>query len=177
MDTADYPSPDEEITRYESHNNDIEDPRYQKFVSPLVDRITALFGKDSLGLDFGSGTGPVITKMLHEKGYSINNFDPFFDNNPEVLNIKYDYIVSCEVIEHFHQPYKEFSRLREMLKPQGALLLKTDMYTEDVDFHSWYYKSDETHVIFYHPKSLEWIKSALNFSKLEQDGRHITLLS
>ncbi|MEX0720425.1 MAG: class I SAM-dependent methyltransferase [Balneolaceae bacterium] len=176
MDSVDYPSPKEEVSRYESHDNDMEDPRYQKFVSPLVDKITELFGIDSLGLDYGSGTGPVITKMLRDKGYSIKVFDPFFDNNPEVLNLKYDYIVSCEVIEHFHHPAKEFTKLREMLKPAGALVLKTDLYTDDIDFDSWYYKSDETHVIFYHPNTLEWIKSAFNFSALERDGRHITFM-
>lgn len=174
MDKKDYPTPEEEIHRYESHNNDVEDPRYQNFVSPLVEKITQRFKPEHLGLDFGSGTGPVITKMLSDQGYKLNLFDPFFDNHPEVLREKYDYIVSCEVIEHFHKPYQEFHNLKSMLKPEGALFLKTDVYTEDTDFHAWYYKSDETHVFFYHPKTFEWIKQEFEFSELEIDGRHIT---
>ncbi|MCP9290501.1 class I SAM-dependent methyltransferase [Gracilimonas sediminicola] len=176
MDTDDYPTPEEEIFRYESHDNDVEDPRYQEFVSPLVEKIMERFPPDSLGLDFGSGTGPVITKMLTDQGYSINTFDPFFDNNPDVLELDYDYIVSCEVMEHFHHPHKEFTKLRSMLNPGGALFLKTDIYTDDIDFHSWYYKSDETHVIFYHPDTLNWMKSEFGFSRLDLDGRHITFL-
>lgn len=176
MDQNDYPSPDEEVQRYESHDNDVNDPDYQKFVSPLVEKVMQMFGKNSLGLDYGSGTGPVITKMLQDSGYTVNNFDPFFDNNPEVLKMNYDYIVSCEVIEHFHHPAKEFAKLRNMLKSGGSLLLKTDVYTDNIDFDSWYYKSDETHVIFYHPATLEWMKTAFNFSELQRDGRHITFL-
>ncbi len=175
MDPNDYPTPQEEIDRYESHNNDVEDPRYQNFVSPLVEKITHKFDTNSLGLDYGAGTGPVITKMLTDQGYSVNTFDPFFDNNPEVLKLKYDYIVSCEVIEHFHKPHQEFKNLKALLKPNGALFLKTDIYTDDKDFHAWYYKSDETHVIFYHPDTLKWIQSEFSFSGLEIDGRHITL--
>lgn len=175
MDQGDYPTPEEEINRYESHNNDVEDPRYQNFVSPLVNKIAQQYEPHNLGLDYGSGTGPVITKMLTEKGYELNTFDPFFDNHPEVLQLNYDYIVSCEVIEHFHDPYQEFKNLNSILKPGGALFLKTDIYTDDLDFHAWYYKSDETHVFFYHPKSFEWIKEEFRFSGLEIDGRHITL--
>lgn len=175
MDSDDYPTPKQEIERYESHDNDVEDPRYQEFVSPLVELVQEHFGPGHLGLDFGSGTGPVITKMLQELHYRINLFDPFFDNHPEVLELNYDYIVSCEVIEHFHNPYSEFKKLRSMLKPGGALFLKTDLYSDDLDFHTWYYKGDETHVFFYHPKTFEWIKEEFNFTSLEIDDRHISL--
>lgn len=177
MDKNDYPTPEEEIYRYESHDNDVEDPRYQQFVSPLVEKITNHYKPNHLGLDFGSGTGPVITKMLNDRGYTLNLYDPFFDNNPDVLDVSYDYIVSCEVIEHFHHPYQEFASLKQMLKPGGALFLKTDLYTDDKDFHAWYYKSDETHVFFYHPYTFQWIKEAFDFSSLSIDDRHITLFS
>lgn len=173
----DYPTPQQEIDRYESHDNDVDDPRYQNFVLPLVQKITDHYDTDSLGLDYGSGTGPVITKMLNDRGYSVNTFDPFFDNNPEMLTLNYNYIVSCEVMEHFHDPYNEFKKLKEMLKPNGALFLKTDIYTDDIDFHAWYYKSDETHVIFYHPETLKWIQTAFGFSDLNIDGRHITFFT
>lgn len=174
MDTKNYPTPQEEIDRYESHDNNVEDPRYQNFVSPLVDKIKERFTTDSLGLDFGAGTGPVITKMLTDAGYKIHAYDPFFDDHKELLKQNYDYIVSCEVMEHFHHPHDEFTKLRSMLNPGGALFLKTDLYTDDIDFHAWYYKSDETHVIFYHPDTLRWMKEAYSFKSLDLDGRHIT---
>ncbi len=174
MDEDDFPTPEQEIERYKSHDNDVHDPRYQEFVTPLVEKIMEHFEADELGLDFGSGTGPVITKMLRDEGYSIQTFDPFFDNDTDVLKLKYDYIVSCEVIEHFHSPHEEFTRLKNMLKPNGALFLKTDIYTDDIDFHAWYYKGDETHVFFYHPDTLRWMKDEFGFRAMEMDDRHIS---
>jgi 2-polyprenyl-3-methyl-5-hydroxy-6-metoxy-1,4-benzoquinol methylase len=45
---------------------------------------------------------------LEDDGYKIKQFDPFFHNDIAVLRRSYDYIVCCEVIEHFHSPSKEF---------------------------------------------------------------------
>ncbi|WP_152512703.1 class I SAM-dependent methyltransferase [Haloplasma contractile] len=175
MRTEDYVTTDEEKKRYESHNNDVNDPRYQKFVSPIVDTVTSKYSTVSKGLDFGAGTGPVITKMLGDKGYDVALYDPFFWNNEERLKTTYDFIVCCEVIEHFHSPWKEFKLLRSLLKDGGTLYLKTDIYTDDTDFKRWYYKNDPTHVFFYHPKAFEWIKEQFGFSTLKIEDRLITL--
>ena len=43
----------------------------------------------------------------------------------------------------------------------------TSIYSEDIDFDSWTYKDDITHVFFYHQKALEWIKKEIGFSHLE----------
>ena len=37
LDPLDYLSQEEEKERYKNHNNDVNDPRYQKFVSPIVE--------------------------------------------------------------------------------------------------------------------------------------------
>ncbi|MBS3808501.1 MAG: methyltransferase domain-containing protein, partial [Bacteroidales bacterium] len=71
-----------------------------------------------------------------------------------------------EVAEHFHHPRKEFNRLRNLLKPGGRLYCMTEIYQPDIPFQSWNYKNDETHVIFYHRKALEWIARHLSFSNL-----------
>ncbi|NLC65966.1 MAG: class I SAM-dependent methyltransferase [Clostridium sp.] len=157
----------EEKERYEEHNNDVYDERYQAFVYPIVREVLKDYGKKDKGLDFGSGTGPVITKLLRDNDYSIDIYDPFFANDKEKLNEKYDYIVCCEVMEHFHDPKFEFRRLKSMLNPSGALYLKTEIYDETTDFDSWNYKSDPTHVFFYHRKALEYIKNEYKFSELE----------
>ncbi|MDD2478595.1 MAG: class I SAM-dependent methyltransferase [Victivallaceae bacterium] len=162
-----YVSAIEEKKRYEEHNNDVEDKRYQKFVSPIVEKVLADYKEDHKGLDFGAGTGPVITKLLKEKGYNVAIYDPFFANYPERLKEQYDYVMSCEVIEHFHNPKKEFELLKSLLKSGGTLYIKTELYSDDIDFDSWYYKNDITHVFFYHRKTLEWIKRTYEFSNLE----------
>lgn len=175
LDPGDYLNSQEEKERYETHNNDIDDIRYQSFVSPIVESVRASYGTNHLGLDYGAGTGPVITSLLEKEGYQLKLYDPYFHYYPENLLKKYDYIVCCEVIEHFHKPYKEFASLSNMLKPGGAIFSMTEIYNEEIDFKTWYYKNDDTHVFFYHKKSLEWIKKEFGFAHLEIEGRLIKL--
>lgn len=173
MDPANFVSKDKEIKRYKEHNNDVHDTGYQQFVSPIVNGVLANFKNNHKGLDFGCGTGPVITKLLQDKAYNITTYDPFFDNNLNALKTTYDYIVCCEVIEHFHNPLKEFQLLKSLLNSEGKLYCMTDIYNEAIDFENWYYKNDETHVIFYQQKTLEWLAKQLNFSKVTVEKRLI----
>jgi len=168
--------PDEaiEIERYTSHNNDVNDPRYRKFVSPITNGILENFNKCQQGLDFGSGTGPVITIVLKEKGYSVETYDPYFDNRPEVLNETYDFIACCEVVEHFHDPQLEFEKLRSLLNSNGKLFIMTDLYDEEIIFENWYYKNDPTHVFLYQKTTFEWIKDTFSFKSVEFKNRLIT---
>lgn len=166
-------SKENEKRRYEEHNNDVDDPKYQKFVAPIVQQVEKKFQKISTGLDFGAGTGPVITKLLREKGFRIELYDPFFWDNPKVLTHNYDFIVCCEVIEHFHNPGHEFTLLRSRLKPNGSLYCMTEVFSGDLDFGKWYYKNDPTHVFFYSEEALEWIRTHFGFSELKIEGRLI----
>ena len=157
---------EEEKEHYEKHNNDVYDERYQIFVSPIVNAILQDFSPEAKGLDFGSGTGPVIAKMLTDKGYQVQNYDLFFANEPSLLKEKYDYVSCCEVMEHFHHPYKEFELLKSLLLRKGKLYCKTVVYNHQMPFENWYYKDDFTHVFIYQPKTLEWIKTEFHFSNL-----------
>ncbi len=51
----------------------------------------------------------------------------------------------------------------------------TDIYNKSIDFHSWYYKNDNTHVFIYQKETFDWIKEHYGFSKVEIEGRLITL--
>lgn len=157
-------SPSEEKARYETHHNDPQDSCYQKFVSPIVKEIERSFTKKAGGLDFGCGTGPVIQYLLNRKGFSVELFDPFFNNDPSVLTEKYDFIACCEVIEHFHNPAKEFALLFEILSEGGKLYCMTDFYNDDLDFGHWYYKNDNTHVFFYHKETVRYICRKFGFA-------------
>lgn len=160
-----------EKLRYEKHNNDVEDEGYQSFVSPIVNAITQDFSNEQKGLDFGAGTGPVIAKLLEDRGFDISLYDPFFHPKEDVLKKKYDFIICCEVIEHFHNPLKEFELLQSMLKANGTLYCMTDMLPKPEKFANWYYKDDPTHVIFYSEENLIWIKERVGFRELNIDGR------
>jgi len=173
-DTKSRPSETIEKKHYKKHNNDVEDKGYQEFVSPITDSIRKDFDTKHKGLDFGAGTGPVLSKILKDNGYSIVQYDPYFHNYPELLTHQYDFIASCEVIEHFYSPHKEFSLLKKLLKPNGKLYCMTHIYDESIDFNKWYYKNDPTHVFIYHQKTLSWIQKEFRFSQLCINNRLIT---
>ena len=163
-----------EMLRYKEHNNEIKDEKYQKFVSPISSAIMRDFTQNNKGLDFGAGTGPVISKVLKDNDFLIMQYDPFFHNNPDLLDEKYDYIACCEVMEHFYNPKKEFSLLKKLLRQNGKLYCMTDIYNESINFHKWYYKNDPTHVFIYHKKTVHWIKEEFGFLNVTIEGRLIT---
>jgi len=168
------PDSKEEKIRYEEHNNDIEDKGYQQFVSPITSAIMSNYSKNDKGLDFGAGTGPVISKVLNDNNYQIVLYDPFFHNYSELLETKYDYIACCEVIEHFHNPKKEFKLLKSLLNKNGSLYCMTDIYDENTTLKNWYYLNDPTHVFIFHEKTIHWVKEAFGFSNVTIEGRLIS---
>ncbi|WP_372918039.1 class I SAM-dependent methyltransferase [Salegentibacter sp.] len=168
-----YVAEDIEKQRYLTHNNDVEDPRYQQFVSPITSRVLGEFSFKHTGLDYGCGTGPVAATELEKHGYSVALYDPFFHSDKGVLTNSYDFIICCEVMEHFYEPTREFRELSGKLNPGGKLYCKTSLYSEDIDFDNWYYKNDPTHVFFYTEESLIWIKENLGFSRVEIEPKLI----
>ncbi len=167
----------EEKSRYEKHNNDVNDIRYQQFVSPITSAVLKECLPKDVGLDFGAGTGPVISKVLKDQGYTIKQYDPFFHNYPDLLKTEYDYIVCCEVIEHFYDPQKEFGLLKRLLKPKGILYCMTHIYSPDIPFTNWYYKKDPTHVFIYQKETFEYIKNHFDFSLVTIDKRLIRFVN
>ncbi|MBK7427349.1 MAG: class I SAM-dependent methyltransferase [Saprospiraceae bacterium] len=165
---------EDEEQRYLNHNNDINDVRYHQFVSPITNAILIDFSSDSVGLDYGAGTGSAISKILSDKGYTIKQYDPFFHIYPELLQGSYDYIACCEVMEHFFEPRREFEKLQGLLKPGGKLYCMTELFQDNIPFSDWYYKNDPTHVFLYHADAIAWIQKNLGFSEFKIDGRMIT---
>lgn len=164
-----YLAPDQEHERYQNHNNDVTDPGYQQFVLPLVEQVVKCFDPDAhKGLDYGAGPGPVITALLKEKGFRLNLYDPYFWPDKTVLEQPYDFIVCCEVMEHFNNPKSEFKKLKTLLHPGGQLICKTALYDTEIDFDAWYYKNDPTHVFLYTINTLDWIKTHYGFKQLER---------
>ena len=170
---SDFPAPAEEKARYEEHENDPKDARYQAFVSPITDRVLLHQVPEERGLDFGSGTGPVITEVLQHNGFDIEPYDPFFCNRPELLDRHYAYIACCEVIEHFHDPAEEFDRLNGLLEPGGRLYCMTALFDKGIDFRNWHYRRDATHVFIYRRETMDWIAAKFGFSDVVIGSRLI----
>jgi len=163
---------DEEKGRYYLHKNHINDQGYLKFADPIITAVKEYFNPTHKGLDFGAGHTPVISEVLKKDNFQVEIYDPIFFNNMEVLTKQYDFITSCEVIEHFYNPKKEFTLLHEMLKPNGKLICMTHIFN-GIDFDSWYYKKDPTHVFLYQKDTLKWIKNNFNFQDIYINNRLI----
>ena len=152
----------EEKLRYDTHNNNPYDDRYRGFLSQLLKPLLERIPEKSSGLDFGSGPGPTLSLMLEEYGHTMELYDKFYADNDSVFDKKYDFITATEVLEHLSEPMEEISRLSGILSNQGYLAVMTQILTSQIDFSSWYYKNDPSHIGFFTKKSLNFLASYLN---------------
>jgi hypothetical protein len=157
----------DEKERYLKHENNVLDKGYQNFVAPLFSEILKNVKQRDSGLDYGSGKDSAISHLLLEKSYTVKKYDPFFNNNPELLQNNYDYIIVCEVAEHFYNPKMEFEKFYSYLNPDGFLFVMTSLKTPEIDFSTWSYRRDSTHVGFYSKETCAWISKCFGFKNFE----------
>lgn len=150
-------SDSEEKSRYDLHQNSPDDQGYVKHLNRLVEPLSQRLKEGGKGLDFGCGPGPTISSLLGSKGFDVSNYDLFYFQDDSLLEKQYDFITCTEVIEHFRNPRKEFERLNHLLKEGRVLGIMTNMFTDEINFASWWYHSEPTHICFYQHQTLEWI--------------------
>lgn len=152
------PTPEEEIERYDQHNNDPEDQRYRDFLGRLFKPLNKLLPPGSKGLDFGSGPGPTLHIMFEEAGHDMNIYDPFYADDSTVFEKTYDFITTTEVAEHLHDPATEFDRLWGCLRDGGYLGIMTKLAKGSKEhLADWHYRLDNTHVTFYTKNTFRWM--------------------
>ena len=154
-------APDVEKSRYDFHQNDPEDEGYLNFVSQLAGPIQKQLKNGDKGLDYGSGPGPAMQLLFEKEGWEMECYDPFYLSRAELLEKKYEFITCSETAEHFYNPRAEFEKLWSMLNPGGLLGIMTLMLTDRVDFESWHYRRDDTHVLFYRADTFTWLAGNL----------------
>ncbi|MEX2600535.1 MAG: class I SAM-dependent methyltransferase [Balneolaceae bacterium] len=167
-------SPEEEFSRYELHENDPDDPAYRGFLNRMFEPLSKKLSPGSFGLDFGSGPGPALSRMLEEEGHTVRIYDPFYADDPSVFDETYDFITSTETAEHLFRPRWELDRLWSCLKSGGWLGIMTSLAPDDEQFAGWHYKNDDTHVTFYARESFEWLKRRWK-AGLEFSGESVML--
>lgn len=146
-----------ERARYETHENDPADAGYRGFLRRLADPLMARLEPGMEGLDYGSGPGPTLSRILAEHGFPTTDYDPFFAPDPTPLQRTWDFVTCSETAEHFFEPGREFARLAGLLRRPGWLGVMTRLLDDDEGFASWWYTRDRTHVSFYRAETLEWI--------------------
>ncbi len=170
-----YLSEYEEKARYDSHNNDPDDPRYRNFFKQLLTPLLAILPSNSYGLDFGSGPGPTLSLMLEEYGHKVDLYDKFYAQNDAVFQNRYDFITATEVVEHLPNPLKDLEVLVKILQKGGILAIMTEIVFPQLDFRNWYYKNDPSHVCFYSEKTFVYLANLLGLEIVTISERVVIL--
>ena len=168
------PAPETEKQRYAKHRNGLDDAGYVAFMKQALEPVLPFLKPEMRGLDYGCGHTPTLHLLLAEAGLRCENYDPFFF--PAWPAGTFDFLFATEVVEHFHRPADEWPRMLSLLKPGGILTVMTAPW-EDLDaFRTWGYASDETHVAFYHRRTLEWIFGKFGFEILDWRNPRVSVL-
>jgi SAM-dependent methyltransferase len=166
---------DAEHRHYLTHENEVDDPGYRRFLARLAEPLLERLAPGASGLDYGCGPGPALAHMLREAGHEVALFDPFFRPGRTVLDETYDFVTCTEVAEHFFEPAAEFERIDRLLRPGGWLGLMTSFQTDDDKFANWHYRRDPTHVVFYKRETLAFMADRLGW-RFESPAKDIALM-
>jgi hypothetical protein len=164
----------EERKRYLTHQNGIEYEGYVKFLNLAIGPALEFIGRDMVGLDYGCGHAPTLSRLLGRKGYRCEDYDPFFVRHR--LDKVFDFIFSTEVFEHFSHPGREIRKIRSLLEKDGLLVVMTDRWKTLEHFARWHYARDRTHVSFYHSRTFDFLCGNFGFSRVYDDGNRVTIL-
>lgn len=155
-------SREDEKAIYDLHENDAKDQGYRDFLSRLSKPLLERLAPEQRGLDFGCGPGPTLSCLFEEQGHQVDLYDPFYYSDTSILSKCYDFICSTEVVEHLHDPNKEWTRLFKMLNKGGWLGIMTKMVVDKEAFSRWHYIHDMTHICFYSRDTFDYIAQRFN---------------
>jgi hypothetical protein len=153
-----------EKNRYDLHDNDIQSDGYKGFLNRLVLSVEKFISnKEMIGLDFGEGCYPLLRELFDDIGIkNMDGFDPFYNNNTNIFNSKYDFITCSEVLEHINNPFDDISRLISLLNLKGILGVSTALYGGHIKFENWYYIKDITHINIFTEKTVYYLANTFN---------------
>jgi hypothetical protein len=175
---ADFVSSEDELKQYNNHNNTVESPGYVEMFETFIDATFAPYESEIKNvLEFGSGPGPVLSKILKMHGLDVDIYDKYYAKEKVYEGKKYNLITSTEVIEHIQNPKELFEFFSAHLKSGGYLALMTQFHTNSShDFKKWWYKNDPTHICFFRPKTFEVLAKMNGFEVLKHDSKKSVLL-
>lgn len=164
----------EEKARYLEHHNNMSNKGYVQFLLETVNKALPYLSKEMQGLDYGCGPTPTLSVLLNQMGYQCNNYDPYFF--PELPKESFDFIFASECFEHFFAPAIDMLKIKQVLKPNGILVISTDKWDNTTDFKHWHYTTDITHVSIYHSQTFRYIAQNFGLDIIENGKSRITIL-
>ncbi|WP_245957510.1 class I SAM-dependent methyltransferase [Chitinophaga flava] len=152
-------------------------------------------------LDIGCGTGAFLHYM-QTGGWTITGLEPDENarhNAQTLYNItplpidqlftlpekQYDAITMWHVLEHVHELHRYLDRIRQLLKPGGALLIAVPNYTSsDATHYGEYWAAYDVprHLYHFSPDSMAQLLAQHNIKLIKKhpmvfDGFYVSLLS
>jgi SAM-dependent methyltransferase len=152
-------SAEAEKARYDFHQHSLSDSGYRAFLNRLFQPLEKKLSPGARGLDFGCGQTPTLSVLFEESGFSCDNYDLHYFNNPPVVEKQYDFLTCSETMEHFQHPREEFERFLQLVKPGGWIGIMTQLRDDAPPFEKWFYKDDATHLCFFSRKSFQWLET------------------
>lgn len=170
-------SKDKEKQRYDSHQNNENDPNYQNYLNQIVNEILPHIDLSENGLDFGCGRTDLMSQIFKAQNISVDSFDLYFFPNQTIWQKKYNFIILSEVIEHLREPIVEMNKIRDCLIEHGQIFIKTKLYPpEKVFFDKWFYKRDNTHIQFFNLASIKYLAKILRMNGPEVIGEDLFVI-
>ena len=165
---------EKEKARYETHNNDLRDQGYLKYLDKLF---SLRDHNEGVVLDYGCGPTKGLEALVEKqnlKKITVESYDPIFFPMENIK--KYDLVFASECFEHFYNPQEEIEKIFKLLNLKGTLLVSTELY-DGKNFKNWWYLKDPTHVVFYSEQTFQWLAETYNLDLLFLQNPHIGLRS
>lgn len=167
--------PSKEKARYEAHQNDPNNESYRKFIETLIVPLGKHLTPGMRLLDYGAGSGSPVSEILKGSDVTCFEYDPLFSPDISKLEKQYDCVVLSETIEHFKTPHSDLLKVVSLLTRNGILAIMTLFWNQQIDFSTWHYGRDPTHVCFYSKETLKWIEHHFNLRLLFCDDVRVAI--
>ena len=179
LNPAQHVSSEIEKKRYDQHENNFNDVGYENHLNQILLPLSSYVKKEEIGLDYGCGRTNQIEILAARMDLKMNSYDPIYRPDNLKINLKYDFITSTEVVEHFRDPKTEWIKMLDLVKTGGFIAIMTQQHEAAIDnyekFKKWWYIRDITHVVFYSEKTFRWIEEYFNL-KIEYIKNPIVIL-
>ncbi len=162
----------DEKNRYLLHENDRIDKGYLDFLKKILEPIRLEDFKNKKILDFGSGPHPILSSYLKDLGHDVDSFDKYF-SEIKLSDDSYDLILASEVFEHFREPKIELENILKLLKKGGILGIRTKFLKDHLEYKTWWYKNDPTHIVFYSDDTFNYLAKTYQLKILFSDNDSI----
>jgi hypothetical protein len=142
---------------------------YVRFLNEVAEAVALHIRPDTALLDYGCGKEAVLTKLLRQRGWECDPFDPLYDFSSLTSGCRYGAVILCEVIEHCRDVRLTLGEIDRLLEPEGVLFVRTKCYPKVDRLTTWWYTQDLTHVCFFSHRALE-VAAAEIGRRLEDTG-------